>query len=92
MARRDRGDWRVRRALEDGGTAWWGRWVRSVRWTGQAGGGRDYGPPRSNRRGREKGAEKKNLHRTRPWLPRGSGGALPVHVSSLIGLLSSRRV
>lgn len=35
---------------------------------------------------------KKNLHRTRPWLPRGSGGALPVHVSSLIGLLSSRRV
>lgn len=91
MARRGRGDGRVRRALEDGGIAWWGRWVRSVRWTGQAGGGPDYGPPRSNRRGREKGAEKKSPPDA-ARLPRGSGGALPVHVSSLIGLLSSRRV
>lgn len=59
MARRGRGDGRVRRALEGSGIAWWARWARSARWTGQAGGGQDYGPPRSNRRGREKGAGKK---------------------------------
>lgn len=89
MARRVGGDGRLRWALEDGGAALWDCSIRFVGWKGQAGGAQDYGPPCSNRRGRAKGAEKSP---DAAMAPTGGGGVLPAHVSSLIGLFSSRRV